>query len=74
MAKLIKLHRSTNHRMLAGVFGGLAEYIGWSPALLRWIFVLSIPLTASVSLFGGVLFYLIAWLVMPEVTPDSYQY
>lgn len=72
MAKLIKLHRSKKNRVLAGVFGGLAEYLGWSPSLFRWVFVLSIPLTMTVTLFGGILFYLIAWMVMPEATAESY--
>ncbi|WP_066802922.1 PspC domain-containing protein [Moraxella oblonga] len=72
--KLIRLHRSKRYRMIAGVFGGLAEYMGWSPALFRWLFVLSIPLTATVTLFGGILFYLIAWMVMPEATEQSYIY
>lgn len=72
MAKLIKLHRSKKSRILAGVFGGVAEYLGWSPAVFRWLFVLSIPLTATVSLFGGIVFYLIMWMIMPEATADSY--
>lgn len=63
---MAKLYRSQNDRVIAGVFGGIAEYFGWSATLLRWIFVLSIPLTASVTLFGGILFYLIMWLVMPN--------
>lgn len=74
MAKLVKLHRSKNNRVIAGVFGGVAEYLGWSPALFRWVFVLSIPLTMTVTLFGGILFYLIMWMIMPEATADSYVY
>lgn len=72
--KLIKLHRSKKNRVLAGVFGGIAEYLGWSPSLFRWVFALSIPLTMTVSLFGGVVFYLIMWIVMPEATDESYIY
>lgn len=72
--KLIRFHRSKRHRMIAGVFGGIAEYLGWSPALFRWVFVLSIPLTVTVSLFGGIVFYLVMWMVMPEATDESYIY
>ncbi|AWY19731.1 PspC domain-containing protein [Moraxella bovis] len=72
--KLIRLHRSKRHRLMAGVFGGIAEYMRWSPAVLRWLFVLSIPLTATVTLFGGILFYLIMWLIMPEASDESYIY
>ena len=38
--KLIKLHRSYQHRMIAGVMGGIAEYFGWSPTVTRILFVI----------------------------------
>ena len=38
--KLIKLHRSYQHRMIAGVMGGVAEYFGWSPTVTRILFVI----------------------------------
>ena len=67
--KLIKLHRSYQHRMIAGVMGGVAEYFGWSPTLTRILFV--IISCASVAV-PGILIYLILWILMPNVTPDSY--
>jgi phage shock protein PspC (stress-responsive transcriptional regulator) len=42
----MKLCRSVNNRMLAGVCGGLAEHLGWSPSRLRVVWVagtLSLP-------------------------------
>ncbi|AWT49911.1 PspC domain-containing protein [Psychrobacter sp. YP14] len=69
MAKLNKLHRSRNHRMIAGVMGGIAEYFGWSPNLTRILFVFIS--TASVAV-PGILIYLILWLIMPKATADSY--
>lgn len=72
MPKLIKLHRSKNNRMLAGVFGGVAEYLGWSPNMLRFLFVLSIPLTVTVSLWVAMVAYAFMWILMPEATADSY--
>lgn len=72
MKRLVKLHRSKNNRVLAGVFGGVAEYLGWSPTLLRWLFVLSIPLTATVSLWLAMVVYVAMWILMPEATADSY--
>ena len=30
-----KLTRSRKERMIAGVCGGLAEYLGWDPTLVR---------------------------------------
>ncbi len=67
--KLIKLHRSYQHRMIAGVMGGVAEYFGWSPTLTRILFV--IISCASVAV-PGILIYLILWILMPNATPDSY--
>ncbi len=38
--RLAKLHRSYNNRIIAGVMGGIAEYLGWSPFLTRLLFVI----------------------------------
>jgi phage shock protein PspC (stress-responsive transcriptional regulator) len=54
--------RSREHRMLAGVCGGLAEWLGWSPGLTRLLFVLVSILSAA---FPGIIVYLILWIVMP---------
>ena len=67
MARLVKLHRSHNHRMIAGV---MAEYLGWSPNLVRIAFV--IASCASVAI-PGIMIYLILWVMMPNATPDSYR-
>lgn len=58
-----RLTRSRHDRMIAGVLGGIARHFGWSPTLLRILFVLVSILSAA---FPGILVYLIAWLVMPE--------
>ena len=70
MAKLTKLHRSRNHRTIAGVMGGIAEYFGWSPTLTRILFVVISSASAAVP---GILIYIILWLIMPNATPASYQ-
>lgn len=70
MARLIKLHRSYNHRMIAGVMGGIAEYLGWSPNMVRLFFV--IVSCASVAV-PGILVYVVLWLLMPNAREDSYQ-
>jgi phage shock protein PspC (stress-responsive transcriptional regulator) len=56
-----KLYRSRNDRMLAGVAGGLADYFGIDPVLVRVIFVLVFFLGG-----GGLLAYIILWIVVPE--------
>ena len=58
-----KLARSRRHRMLFGVCGGIADWIGWDPTLVRVLYVLASVLSAA---FPGMLVYLILWLIMPE--------
>lgn len=72
MQKLAKLHRSKNSRMIAGVCGGIAEYLGWSPTMVRLAFLLLIALTSAVTFGGGLLIYAIFWVLMPEAKPSSY--
>jgi phage shock protein PspC (stress-responsive transcriptional regulator) len=62
------LMRSHEHRMLAGVCGGLAEWLGWSPGLVRVLFVLVSILSAA---FPGIIVYLILWIVMPLRDDDE---
>ena len=56
-----KLTRSTTDRRIAGVGGGLANYLTVDPVVLRIIFLISL-------VFGGLGFwaYLVIWLVAPE--------
>jgi len=57
-----RLTRSSN-RMIAGVCGGIASYLGWDPTLVRVGYVvLSI---VSVG-FPGLLVYLVMWVLVPE--------
>ena len=57
------LLRSREHRILGGVCGGLAEWLGWSPTTVRILYVLISVLSAA---FPGILVYLLLWLFMPE--------
>ena len=57
-----KLTRSRKERMIAGVCGGLAEYLGWDPTLVRIVYALATIFTA----FAGIIIYLILWIIMPE--------
>ena len=52
----------TSERMIAGVCGGLAEYFGWDPTLVRIVYALATIFTA----FAGIIIYLILWIIMPE--------
>ncbi len=59
------LHRSDDS-VIAGVCGGIAEFLGWSPTVVRILYVLISVLSAA---FPGILVYLALWLLMPA--PDA---
>lgn len=59
-----KLYRSNEDRWLAGVCGGIAEYFDVDSTLIRVLFILF-----SFVVGGGLIIYLILWLVMPP-EPD----
>jgi phage shock protein C len=55
-----RLYRSSETKMVAGVCGGLAEFLGLDPSLVRLVFVL-------LALCGGhgVLVYILMWIIVP---------
>jgi phage shock protein PspC (stress-responsive transcriptional regulator) len=57
------LQRSRDQRMLAGVCGGIAEWLGWSPSLVRLLYVI---VSIASAAFPGILAYVILWILMPE--------
>lgn len=63
-----RLTRSNRDKMIAGVCGGLAEYVNMDPTLMRVLYVLVSILSAA---FPGILAYIILMFLMPppeEVT------
>ena len=56
-----RLTRS-NNRVIAGVCGGIAEWLGWDTGLVRLLYILVSILSAG---FPGLLVYVILWIVMP---------
>lgn len=55
------LRRSRSQRMIAGVCGGLAEWGGWDPSVVRLVFVLGMLLPGP-----GLIAYVVLWLSVPE--------
>lgn len=58
----VRLTRSRDDRMVAGVCGGLARAYGLDPALVRLVLVL-------LTVFGagaGAVAYVAAWILVPE--------
>ena len=57
------LQRSAHDVVIGGVCGGIAEWLGWDPTLLRILYVVVSVLSAA---FPGLLVYIILWIVMPQ--------
>ena len=64
-----KFYRSRTDKVLAGVCGGLAEYFNTDPILVRLLF-LALIIVAG----GGVLAYIIIWIITPEKPLDLSQF
>ncbi|GAA4213407.1 PspC domain-containing protein [Microbispora amethystogenes] len=60
------MYRSRQHKMIAGVCGGLAERWGTSPTVIRVLFLLS-------CLLPGPQFvaYIIMWIIFPKAPAAS---
>lgn len=57
------LYRSNNNKMIAGVCGGIAEWLGWTPTAVRVAYVIISILSVG---FPGTVAYVILWIVMPK--------
>ena len=55
------LTRSKSNRMIAGVCGGIAEFDGFDPALVRLCFIV-----LAILCGGGLMVYIMAAIIMPE--------
>ena len=56
-----RLYRSSTHRVIGGVAGGIGEYLDVDPVLVRILFVVAF-LAGGV----GIVAYIIAWIIIPE--------
>ena len=61
------MYRSREHRILAGVCGGIADKFGWSPTLVRILWLL-------LSLIPGPLWvvYVMMWILIPKAPAARY--
>ena len=63
-----KLYRSDENKLLAGVCGGIAEYFGVDPTLIRLAWVVFSLLGGS-----GLLAYILAAIIIPRDDSNLYQ-
>lgn len=59
------LYRSRRHKIIAGVCGGLAEWLGWDPTLTRILYVV---VSVASFAFPGTVAYIVLWIVMPKAS------
>lgn len=64
------MYRSREHRVIAGVCGGIAEAWGVTPTMVRLLFILSCILPGPQFVA-----YLIMWILIPKRPhPSAYGY
>lgn len=57
------LRRSKKLRLIGGVCGGLALWLGWDVTLVRVLYIIVSIFSVG---FPGILAYIILWILMPE--------
>jgi phage shock protein C len=62
------LKRSRRDRVFGGVCGGLSEYLGWDAVLVRVAYVVLAIISFGL---GGILLYLLAWMIIPLEEPRA---
>lgn len=64
------LQRSREQRLVAGVCGGLAEWLGWNATLVRVLFFL---VSVGSAAFPGIIVYVVMWVLMPEREDEPWE-
>ncbi len=57
-----KLYRSDTDKILAGVCGGIGEYFGIDPRLIRLLVIFSVFSMPP----AGIITYIAAWIMIPR--------
>ena len=63
-----RLYKARGQRMVCGVCGGVAEYFGIAPTLVRLAFLL-----LAAGWGSGLLAYIVAAIIIPEPPADPYR-
>jgi phage shock protein PspC (stress-responsive transcriptional regulator) len=54
--------------MIAGVCGGIAEWLGWDPTIVRILYVVVSAVSVA---FPGILAYLVLWIIIPKAPSEA---
>lgn len=65
-----KLYKSEEDKIILGVCGGIGEYLGVDPTLIRllWIFF-----SMATAIFGGIFAYIISAIIIPDRQMGDYR-
>lgn len=58
-----KLYKSENNKVLAGVIGGIGEYLAIDPVVLRIVWIVTVLFTGVVP---GLIVYIVAIFIVPD--------
>jgi phage shock protein C len=61
------LFRSPTDKLIGGVCGGMADFLGWDPSLVRIAWVVLTLVTGG----GGILAYIALWILLPVGTVED---
>lgn len=62
-----KLYRSKKDKKIAGICGGLGEFLNIDPTIIRLIFVFVAFITGILPL---VVVYILGWIIIPQNQSD----
>lgn len=62
------MYRSREWKILGGVCGGIAESLGWSPTVVRILFVITMIVIPGSQL----IIYPILWIILPKRPAEWY--
>ncbi len=55
--------KKSKNKLIAGVCGGIAEWLGWNATLVRIIYILVSIISAA---FPGIIVYIVLMIIMPS--------
>lgn len=58
-----KLYLSDTNKIIAGVCGGIGEYLGIDPTVVRLVWAI---LSVATAIIGGALLYLVSMFIIPR--------
>ncbi|WOX57120.1 PspC domain-containing protein [Methanoculleus receptaculi] len=63
-----KLTRSRTNRWIAGVCGGVGEYLDIDPNIIRAVYIIFTVLTRFAA---GLIIYILLWIIIPDGAEES---